>query len=413
MKMRRTLLLNVRPSLAAILFLILSVVAVSAQRPSAAWGTIPSPNAGFGPNELFDVDVLSANDIWAVGNFGIFSSPEPQVQHWDGVSWRVVPLPSGFAGDLLGVAAVAANDVWFVGGAASTGETFIFHWDGTSISQVTSPNPGSYNRLYDVVALAANDVWAVGEYASGGVSKTLIEHWDGTKWSVVSSPTSRNEYTQLLGVAAVAPNDIWAVGEAGSNTYTLHWNGTAWTLVDSPKVSFSSFEAVSATAAGEVWAVGKKSGGTLTERWTGQAWEVVASPSPGSFTNELDGVVILAPNDIWAVGTYDQSGSFKTLALHWNGVQWTQVASDSPDPSFNTLNAVDADDLNTLWAVGIAAEDSLAMHWDGTSWTIVPTPDFPLDAPLQGVTAIASNDVWAVGFQTDPATLNSSTVILH
>ena len=219
MKTRRTILHKVPPFLGAFLLLILSVASVHAQRPSSAWGTIPSPNAGFGPNELFDVDVLSDNDIWAVGNFGDFVAPEPQVQHWDGSSWRLVALPEGFIGDLLGVSAVAANDVWFVGGAASPGETFIFHWDGTSISRVTSPNPGLYNRLYDVVALAPNDVWAVGEYASGGVSKTLIEHWDGTKWSVVASPTSQNEYTQLLGVAAIAPNDIWAVGEAGSNTY--------------------------------------------------------------------------------------------------------------------------------------------------------------------------------------------------
>ncbi len=458
MKTRRTTLHPVPPFLGALLLLILSVASVHAQRPGSAWGTIPSPNAGFGPNELFDVDVLSDNDIWAVGNFGDFVAPEPQVQHWDGSSWRLVALPGGFIGDLLGVSAVAANDVWFVGGAASTGETFIFHWDGTSISRVTSPNPGLYNRLYDVVALAPNDVWAVGEYASGGVSKTLIEHWDGTKWSVVPSPTSQNEYTQLLGVAAISPDDIWAVGEAGSNTYALHWDGTSWAVVNTPKISASSFEAVSVNSAGVVWAVGKKANGTLTERWTGQAWEVVASPSPGSFTNELDGVVVLAANDVWAVGAFDQAGDRNTLALHWDGTQWTQVASDSPDPAFNSLNAVDADNLNTLWAVGrgegtltarwdgaafdavasanagtganelksisainandiwavgIAEKDSLAMHWDGTSWSLVPTPDFPLDAPLQGVTAIASNDVWAVGFQTDPATLNSSNVILH
>ncbi len=444
--------------MAALLFLCLSVASVQAQRPSSAWGTIPSPNAGFGPNELFDVEVLSENDIWAVGNFGDFVAPEPQVQHWNGTSWQLVTLPGGFIGDLLGVSAVAANDVWFVGGAASTGETFIFHWDGTSITRVASPNPGLYNRLYDVVALAPNDVWAVGEYASGGVSKTLIEHWDGTQWSVVPSPTSRNEYTELLGVAAVSANDIWAVGEAGSKPYALHWDGTTWQQVTTPNLPFSRFTDVSATSGGEVWAVGDSNNGTLTARWTGSAWQVVPSPSPGALFNDLNGVVVLAPDDVYAVGFYDISGDWKTLALHYDGTQWTQVSSPSPDPSINLFNGVDADGENNvwavgksegtliarlnsstfeavqsanagvgsnelksisaisstdIWAVGEAEGDSLSMHWDGVSWSLVPVPDLALDAPLEGVETFASNDVWAVGYMGEPSSLNSSNVILH
>ena len=204
---------------------------------------------------------------------------------------------------------------------------------------------------------------------------------------------------------------------------------------------------------------------SLTARWTGQAWQVIPSPNPGVFYNDLNGVVALAANDVWSVGFYDVQGNWKTLALHYDGTQWTQVTSPSPDPALNLFNAIDADSLNNLWAVGkgvgtLAAHssgsafdavpsanaglgdnqlkslsavtpndiwavgsagaasfanqaDSLAMHWDGSAWTIVPTPDLPLDAPLEGVAAIASNDVWAVGFQSDPGSLNSSNVILH
>jgi hypothetical protein len=430
-----------------------------------AWGTVPSPNGGFSPNELFDLDVLSQTDIWAVGNYGDFLYPSPQVQHWDGASWRTVPLPQGVDGDLLGVSAVAANDVWFVGGAATGGQALIFHWDGTSITRVQNPNPGSYNRLYDVTALSATDIWAVGEYASGGVSQTLIEHWDGTRWRQVPGPTVRNQYTQLLSIAAVAPNDIWAVGAAGTNTFTVHWNGTRWQRVAGPGLAFSSFKAVSATSAGEVWAVGDSADGSLTARWTGQAWQVVPSPNPGVFYNDLNGVVVLAANDVWSVGFYDVQGDWKTLAVHYDGTQWSQVRSPSPDPALNVFNAVDADSANNLWTVGkgegtltahwsgtafdvvpsanagIGANelkslsavspndiwavgsagadsfanqsDSLAMHWDGSAWTIVPTPDLPLQAPLDGVAALASNDVWAVGFTSDPGSLNSSNVILH
>ena len=37
---------------------------------------------------------------------------------------------------------------------------------------------------------------------------------------------------------------------------------------------------------------------------------------------------------------------------------------------------------------------ALTIHWDGSSWTIVPSAS---SGTLNGVAAVASNDVWAVG----------------
>ena len=56
----------------------------------------------------------------------------------------------------------------------------------------------------------------------------VVEHWDGTSWSRVSSPdpnpsTSRN----LRGTAAISASDIWAAGTVGIE----NWNGTSWSLV--------------------------------------------------------------------------------------------------------------------------------------------------------------------------------------
>jgi hypothetical protein len=52
----------------AAVVLFMSPDKLCARSGPATWGTVPSPNGGFGPNELFGVDVLSATDIWAVGN---------------------------------------------------------------------------------------------------------------------------------------------------------------------------------------------------------------------------------------------------------------------------------------------------------------------------------------------------------
>src|SRR6266699_2728951 len=101
-------------------------------------------------------------------------------------AWSVVPSPSPgpSVNDLNGVASVSANDVWAVGdfiNASGSKQTLIEHWDGTSWSVVTSANSGTgSNFLFGVTAVSSSDVWAVGEFNN---TSTLTEHWNGRKWS--------------------------------------------------------------------------------------------------------------------------------------------------------------------------------------------------------------------------------------
>jgi hypothetical protein len=58
----------------------------------------------------------------------------------------------------------------------------------------------------------------------------LVEHWDGTSWSQVSSPDPHpNNSRNLRAIAAISANDIWAAGTVGIE----NWNGTSWSLVSS------------------------------------------------------------------------------------------------------------------------------------------------------------------------------------
>src|SRR5207253_7101542 len=89
---------------------------------------------------------VSATDVWAVGFYGPFSGPtHTLVEHWDGTSWSVVPSPDPSASGsiLYGITAVSANDVWAVGdypyGSAGGHVTLTEHWDGSSWSVVPSP----------------------------------------------------------------------------------------------------------------------------------------------------------------------------------------------------------------------------------------------------------------------------------
>jgi hypothetical protein len=90
----------------------------------SSWSVVPSPSLGIYDNELYGVAAVSANDVWAVGRYFNRRSNawHSLVEHWDGSSWSVVPSPNpdGSDSELRGVAAVSANDVWAVGDFANT-----------------------------------------------------------------------------------------------------------------------------------------------------------------------------------------------------------------------------------------------------------------------------------------------------
>jgi hypothetical protein len=273
------------------------------------------------------------------------------------------------------------------------------------------------NYLNAVAAVSANDVWAVGfsPDPSGTplyIHRSLIEHWNGTSWSVVPSPNPAGKPdVQLNGVAAISANDVWAVGHSGDpsfvplQTLTEHWNGTSWSIIPSPSpgtYNGNDLTAVTAISSNDVWAVGwyqsgptGQEGGALTMHWDGTSWTVVPNPSKGN----LYAVTAVASNDVWAVGAQ--------VIMHWNGTNWSTVSFPLPtctDSPYAILKGVSATSANDIWAVGYRQcpyfsgylYSPLTYHWNGTSWSLVPNQG-QTNEYLFGVTAIAANDVWAVG----------------
>jgi hypothetical protein len=145
-------------------------------------------------------------------------------------------------------------------------------------------------------------------------------------------------------------------------------------------------------------------------------------PSPGSLS-ELTGVTCTAPQNCWAVGTYDIARGTVNEALRWNGDAWSLVAT--PDPGTDTrdtLYGVTCTAADNCWAVGTAATSTLtarneALHWNGTTWSAVVIPDPGNVASdlytLYSVSCPARNNCWAVGLRLDEATNAYRTVALH
>jgi hypothetical protein len=348
-------------------------------------------------------------------------------------AWNIICSPNvGTQSQVDGVTAVSANDVWAVGFStpSSVQQTLAEHWNGTSWNVIPSPDVGTAaNQLNGAAAAAANDVWAAGSStAPGGVSQTLIEHWNGTSWTVVPSPNVGTLGNSFNAVAVVSATDAWAVGSTSGAGQTLieHWNGTSWSVVSSPNVGTlgNSFNAVAVVAANDIWAVGSSttacSGGcvqqTLIEHWDGTSWSVVPSPNVDPSLNVLNGIAVVAGNNVWAVGSSGgTSNPGQTLIEHWNGSSWTVVSSPNVGTSTNVLGAVAVVAANDIWAVGFSTSSffqPLTEHWDGTRWQVVKSLDIGTQGNvLAAAAAITTTDVWAAGTQ-DTSTAGSSRVPL-
>lgn len=300
----------------------------------------------------------------------------------------------------------------------------------------TGPGLGGTKAEFNATtAFAPTDVWAVGTrrntlpllfgsdlLISTGNNQPYTAHWNGTEWESVPIGTPNDWTASLRAVAGVAPDDIWAVGyfysgKSLSESLTVHWNGKAWSVVKGPNLagSGSTLYSVAALAPNNVWAAGfvEDSSGTsrpLIIHWDGQSWAEDRSldlSRLGAAGGEIYAIAAVSDKDIWAVGSYyDSKGERTPLSLHWNGANWRVIPMPfGPNQDYpQAITAVATDDI---WAVGTTG---LAMHWDGKEWRIVPTPLTQAIDNLEAVVALSSTDVWAVGGN---AYGNGPSVVIH
>jgi len=400
---------------------------------------------GLTPGTLYFYKVTSCTKkgcVSASGSFETLPSCPDVVPPVSG-SWQQALSANVTAvnNQLLGVDAVSNNDVWAVGwaqdpnGPVYVKQTLIEHFNGSVWTIVPSPNKSNdtLSILYSVSATSANDVWAVGSSQDGKLpSRTLIQHWDGTAWSIVSSPNPDSQFNELRGVAAISANDAWAVGYRGGTknetpieTFILHWDGVTWSQVASPNVAGANqLFGVTAISAGDVWAVGSVSGAPLALHWNGTAWSVVSVGVGSGLSAEYFAAVTgSSANDVWAVGKGQGIFTNQVFATirHWDGSRWTEKlcraasASNPPDgyegggPNAY-FTGVSAAASNDVWAVGVAGSGPMILHWDGQAWTEVTHPRaFPNAASLYAVTTSPQGNAWGVGIEIEVSSSGSTS----
>src|SRR5258708_26893228 len=118
------------------------------------------------------------------------------------------------AGVFIAAAVVAGALTGIASGGASASSCV--SWTG-----VQPPNPSlSVNSLSSVAVLSSCNAWAVGAYSNGTAGQTLIEHWNGSSWTQVASPNpgSSSQHTALSQSPAPPPTHLLPEGS--------YFNGT-------------------------------------------------------------------------------------------------------------------------------------------------------------------------------------------
>jgi hypothetical protein len=298
-----------------------------------SWSIVPSVNASAtGYSQLNRVDATSTSNVWAIGSL---------VERYDGTNWVPMSSPAGVA--FRGLDVVSPSEVWVAGysGSAAT----VAQWkNGTWTTKYTQASTGRHLTVFEAIAVdGSGQVWAVGwdrDYdAPGRPVSSLVVHFNGTSWTRETTPNPANRNT-LMDVVTLANGEVFAVGVAQDTSgggitprsLMLRRQGT-WSSLTVPKGEAGSQDqllSVAAVSSTSVWSVGYYSSPSsglyepLLVHWTGNGGAgtlAVSHPSPALTVSALaSGVSATSAGNLWAAGyTSPPSGGNATLILKGTG----------------------------------------------------------------------------------------------
>jgi hypothetical protein len=225
------------------------------------WTGIPLPPVADINAPVAGMAVTPDGHVWVVGS-GVKG---PYFLRWDGAAWTQLPLPSI---QPVGIVARTNTDVWVTG---STGQ--MYHWDGVRWTRAATP-ASQTGSVPHMIALAADDVWAVGGAGGGNLyananplqgigmhftgPSSAVLHWNGRAWRWVALPRSVG---LLTGIAPDGAGGVWITAASNQpGSLYLHWRAGRWTRVYAPPPPSPSTEEDTAVAeipgSLQVWSVG-------------------------------------------------------------------------------------------------------------------------------------------------------------
>jgi hypothetical protein len=297
---------------------------------ASTWGAAHPPytatdNVPYVP--LNAVTAVSAGNVWTAGQ----DSGSPQIDHWNGSSWKQSALPSGECSVfentcvLTGISGDSASDVIAVGNGvinsdSSAGweaEALAFRWTGSAWAQMTVPSSVTEDAMEHVQAFSPTNAWAVGTGTSAttGAAVATAVNWNGTIWTPVATPVSTTNDLSINAISGTSASDIWVVGQTATPGYhnrqftsvLMHYNGSSWAQMTAPDQS--GLLDVDAVSPDNAWAIAAD-GSVLT--WNGQTWSVKTQLAQGNTA-----IAALSATDVWVAGVVSLT--------HFNGTSWAST----------------------------------------------------------------------------------------
>jgi hypothetical protein len=197
-----------------------------------------------------------------------------------------------------------------------------------------------------------------------------------------------------------------------------HWNGHHWTASHIAGRSVVDGILYSVTnGVGGVWATGQLSGGgsdrQVVLHLTGKAWRIVTESqvraSGGAAADAYPQAIASSADGLWVGGDYRSGHSgFSTLVeAPAGGTNVHELSTPDPTVQDNYLQAIaPVNGGMNAWAVGDSVPPStgnanslIEYGSAGGSWTVIPSPDPSASGNniLDGIFALSSTNVWAVG----------------
>ena len=222
------------------------------------WRTVDLPFAR--PGYLLAVSAAHG-EVWAAGAQKFGRRERPLILHFANGAWTQQTIPFLFAYDeIQQVLAASDHDVWVIANRQRHRTTpygsIIAHWDGQTWRRIPMPF-GRFDPPSGFAATSFTNAWAVGSYADRyctlrAHSRTIAAHWNGHRWQVTPTPIIAPD-ALLSGVQIEPDGTAVAMGVAG--TVTLGSTTCRWT----PHSSFS---------------IGSKEPDLIFERWDGHRWSL-------------------------------------------------------------------------------------------------------------------------------------------
>lgn len=174
-------------------------------------GTLTIPLT-YMPLQATIISMSSRTDGWAFGSKSNNGDTPVIALHYTAGKWTRVQ--TDVKGRINALKMLSANDGWLVG-------SNVYHYDGHSWRAVPVPKQGAYDEYEQIAAVSPSAIWITGQS-----DKPFVLYYDGSAWVGQGLPTSQALHLgnyELSGISMSSANEGWAIG----NTFYSPTNNAA------------------------------------------------------------------------------------------------------------------------------------------------------------------------------------------